>query len=579
MVVGQRDLTVPAAAPDGAVNGVRLRLLRQHRNGWSWVVLAILLALLILGPLIRLQAKVFEDGLGAIERALRLPRVWTVLGNTLFLACGSVCIAVILGTALAWCTTRVPRRVRGTLSLLPIVPLMVPAVASVTGWIFLLSPRVGLINRYLRDWGGIGSDSTGPVDIYSIYGIVIITGFSLTSFVYLFVYANLRQRGNELEIAAAASGSGPVRTFFTVTLPLLRPAIVYSAGITLLLGIGQFTAPLLLGPPKNIEVVTTVLFRLSQDYPIDYALGAALDLPLIVIGIAVIVMQRRALRNESRFASVAGKSRYVYGRTSWWATVPLVAYIIVSVALPIFALVVTSLSPFWSGKVDPALWTFDAYRGVFEDPTAKQAVLTSIKAAAATLVAVIPLGYVVATALLQRTTVPTVVRVVIDVLSNLALSMPAALFGFALLFTYTGNPFNLYGTTAIIIVAYVTLMLPHAIRPQLASMLSTSGDYVEAAKVSGAGFLRTALTVTLPLVRTGVAVSAALVVVLVFHEFAASVMVRSPTTQIMGTLLYDTYTSGSAPDVAVVALVMVFATAVGVALALAVGGTRALEDV
>ena len=65
--------------------------------------------------------------------------------------------------------------------------------------------------------------------------------------------------------------------------------------------------------------------------------------------------------------------------------------------------------------------------------------------------------------------------------------------------------------------------------------------------------------------------------VLLTHEFAASLLVRSPTTQVMGTVLFDYYANGSYPLVAAIALVMTCVTAVGVVVALILGGTDALD--
>lgn len=547
------------------------------RRGWGWSLLVAALAFLILWPLVRLELPAFADGAAPIRDAVHLPGLARTLANTFVLAIGSVVIAVGLGTALAWCALRVPTRARGLLTVLPIIPLMVPGAASVTGWVFLLAPRTGLANQVLRSVG-LGTGDSGPVDVYSFAGIVVITGFGLTSFVYLFVLASLKQRGNELEVAAAANGAGPWRVFRTITLPLLRPALVYSAGLTLLLGVGQFTAPLLLGTPGGIDVVTTRLFRMTQDYPVDYGAGAALNLPLVVAGFAVIVAQRGALRSERRFGT-GGKARLVAGTTSWWATVPVLGYVVVSVVLPLGALTLASLSPFWSGSVEPSTWTLDAYRRVFDDPVTRQALGTSLVAALVTVVIVVPLGYAIGVSLLARTRVPGPLRFSVDVLTTLAMAMPGVLFGFAVLFTYSGAPFHLYGTTTIIVLAYVTLMIPHAVRPQQAAMISTSAEFAEASRVCGAGPVRTSLRVSLPLVRSGVAVSAALVVVLVFHEFAATLMVRSPTTQLIGTRLYDLFSNGFFPDAAVLSLVMVVATAVSVAVAMLVGGTKALENI
>jgi iron(III) transport system permease protein len=320
------------------------------------------------------------------------------------------------------------------------------------------------------------------------------------------------------------------------------------------------------------------MFKLSSDYPVDYPLGAALAAPLLVAGLLVVLLQRKALKDEKRFVSVSAKSRNVGGRTSWWALLPIVAYVGVAVVLPVFALIVVSVSPFWSGKIEPSHFTFNNWAAAFSDTKVTDAITTSVTAIGITLLIVLPLGYLAALALMQRSRVPRVVRTAIDVMSNLSLSLPAALFGFAFLFTYTVEPFKLYGTTAMIVVAYVTLMIPYAIRPQLSSMLSTGGEYVEASRACGAGFLRTSVRISLPLIRTGLGVAAALIVVMLIHEFAASLMVTSVRTQVLGTILYSTWSSGTSSEVAVIALIMVAVTSVGVGLAVLLGGSKALEE-
>jgi hypothetical protein len=99
--------------------------------------------------------------------------------------------------------------------------------------------------------------------------------------------------------------------------------------------------------------------------------------------------------------------------------------------------------------------------------------------------------------------------------------MPAAIFGFAVLYTYAGAPLYLYGTITIFIVAYVTLMIPHAVRPQLTTMMSIGKEYAEASRAHGGGVWRTLAIIQIPLARNGVAVASAMVIVMLFHEFAA----------------------------------------------------------
>lgn len=539
------------------------------------VALAGLLTMLVLWPLTALMLRAFSDGGSGFRRMLHVPDFWHVIGNTVGLALGSVVIAVTVGVGLAWCVGQAPRQARGWLGIIPLLPLVMPTVASTTGWIFLLSPRVGYLNVLLRKLPPFTGEVSGPIDIFSMPGIVALTGFSLVGFVYLYVRTSMEAIGRELRDAAATCGASPQRTFFTVVLPLIRPALVYSVGIAFLLGVGQFTNPLLLGRTHNINVITTVMYQVTADYPVDYGLGAALASPLLVIGVIVMILQRRAVGNQKRYVSATSKSSFRDVEGTWWAVMPVLLFGTVAVILPICALVIVALSPFWSGNID---WTGMSLHNVWtvlSSPRTIIALVTSLKAISATLIVVLPLGFLVALSLSQPR---GRLQGMIDLMVVVPLTMPAAVFGFAILYSYAGAPLYLYGTTAIIVLAYTTLMIPHAVRPQLASMMSVGSEYAEAARVCGAGWLRTLRDVQLPLVRRGVAASAAIVVVLLFHEFSASMMVRTARTPVLGTLLFDYYTTGLYPHVAVVALLMVVVTTAGVGLALALGGRTALEN-
>jgi iron(III) transport system permease protein len=189
----------------------------------------------------------------------------------------------------------------------------------------------------------------------------------------------------------------------------------------------------------------------------------------------------------------------------------------------------------------------------------------------------LPIGFACANILL-RGRKHRVIRALVDVIVALPLGIPAVVFGVGFLLTYTKEPFVLYGTRWVIVLVYLTLMLPFTTRMQLASMVALGESYQEASRVSGAGWIRTQLRVVLPLMRGTLAGAAALMFVLLTHEFAASLLVRSPVTQVMGTVLFDFWTNGSYPLVAAIALVMTGVTATGVFIAMALGGGSDVFD-
>jgi len=546
---------------------------RQAAPQTAWVLLAIGVGFLVLSPVLQLQWRAFLDGGSAFARMQDLPRIGTTLSTTIVLAILSSVLAVFMGTLLAWCASMLPQRVRQIGELAPLLPLVVPAVAAVTGWIFLLSPRVGYLNMALRSLPGLDTLEEGPFDIYSVTGIIIITGMLLSSFVYVFVFTGLKNMGQELEAAAAACGASPTMRFFTITLPLLRPSIIFATGVVFLLGLGQFTAPLLLGRTAKIDVLTTEMFYLTERFPVDFGLGAALGFPILALGLLVVLFQKLALGEQRRFVVVSARSKYNVRETRWWAAVVIGLYLLITTVLPLLALIYVSVSPFWTGSLIVPELTLRHWSSVMGNRGLVDAIWTSVKTSVIGIAILIPLGFFMAFALLQSTRIAKPVRMAIDLFATLPIAVPASLMGFGLLFVYSQPPIQIYGTTAVLVVTYVTLMIGHSTRLQFTTLVATGQEFLEASRASGAGPIRSLFQVLLPMCRKGIAATAALTFVLLFHEFSASLMVRSARTQVIGSVMYDVWAGGIYSQVAVLALIMVVVTVIGVCIAGWLGGT------
>jgi iron(III) transport system permease protein len=539
------------------------------------VVFVGILGFLVVMPLWRLQQLALDSDAAGYHRAFGRPGVGSTIWTTVLLAVGSLVIALVLGTFLAWCASRLPPGMR-LLRMLPVLPIVVPAVAAVIGWGFLFSPRPGYLNGLLRQLPWWSHLDKGPVDVYTLPWIILITGFGLTAFVYLFVNSGFSNINSELIEAAEVSGSSSIGAFFRVTLPLLRPVLVYGGGVALLLGLGQFTAPLLLGRQSGVSVLTTDMYAAVAQSPVDYASAAAIGSPLLGFGVLIVLMQRVILGDHTRFVTHAGKSFRARGRRSRGSAAALIAYGVLSIALPIASLVILSLSKFWSPKIDPSAFTLDNFRTVLETNGITSAILMSLTSSLVAVAICIPVGFVAASVLLRAKRL-RIFRWLIDFLISLPLGVPAVVFGVGFLLAYTKEPFLLYGTRWVIILVYVTLMLPFTTRMQLSAMVALGESYEEAARVSGAGPVRTAVQVIVPMTRGTIAGASALMFVLLTHEFAASVLVRSPLNQVMGTVLFDYYVNGSYPTVAAIALIMTAVTATGVAVAMISGGSEVFD--
>ncbi|GAA1917291.1 iron ABC transporter permease [Microbacterium aoyamense] len=542
-----------------------------------WYVIAALAVLAVVLPVALFYAQAFQDGGRAIQDMLALPRFGQTLFTTIALAFGSTVIAVVVAVAMAVLVQRVPARYRGIAAMIPLLPLIVPQVALIIGWVFIFAPTVGYGNTLLRQLPFFSGLTEGPLNVYSTEAIIIITGLDLAGIAYTMVSARFQEIRGSLEAAARLSGASRFTAFRTITLPLLRPALLAGAVTTFLLGLGQFTAPLLLGGRAGIDVLTTEIFRVRENFPIDYPLTAAIGLPLIAIGIISIVFQRVSLGDQRRYASQGSIGGVPSQETSIWAFVAIVAYALVTIALPLIGLGLVAFSRFWNGDLGQIQFTLDHVIDGLTDPQLLSAVQNTVVFSLGAILVAIPLGFIGAMAMTAAFRAPRFAQYALDLAFVTPLAVPRAVLGIAVMFIFLQPPFNLFGSPWLFVIGYIYIVLPFALRAQHSSLLGVDPRLYEAARVSGAGYFRTLFGIALPLARRGVAAAATVMFILLSHDFAVSVMLRTPRVHVMGTLLYDTWTTGVYPEVAVLALVITAVTGVGVALTLLVGGRNALE--
>jgi iron(III) transport system permease protein len=324
-------------------------------------------------------------------------------------------------------------------------------------------------------------------------------------------------------------------------------------------------------------VLTTDMYLQTQQIPPQYGVAAAIGSPLLVFGIFVLFMNRVLLGDNSRFVTHGGKGGFrPVARGSWLSAVLILLYGIIATVLPLIALGIVSLSRFWTGSFDTKTWTLASWRSVTDAsgvmPAIWNSVILSIAAAAITL----PLAYIAAL-YLRRQRDHRIVGPILDFVVAMPLSIPAVIFGVGFLLTYTSEPLVLYGTRWVIVLVYITLMIPFATRMISSGLAAIGESYMEAARVSGAGVVRTHLTILAPLLRPTFGGAAALMFILLSHEFAASLLVRAPTVNVMGTILYDYYENGGYPLVACISIIMVGVTTAGVIVAILIGGSQVFK--
>lgn len=542
-----------------------------------WYLFAAALALFVIGPVLAFFTRIFEDGGSAFQRLLTTPGVWTTFGTTIGLAIASTAIAAVAAVALAVLATRVPARMRTFAAIIPQIPLVIPPVAYVYGWIFLFAPDVGYGNAALRALPFLDGLESGPLNVYSIPAIILLPAVDFTGMIFAFVYPRLLEISGSVDAAARVTGASAWRSFLTISFPLLRPGLVAGMVVAFLVAIGQFTVPLFLGGRDNIKVISTEIFRIREQFPIDYPLTAVLGLPLLIFGVIAILVQRKVVGDQRKYIT-SGSARGISRRGSAGAAIAVIAYAVVVVALPLIAIALVAFSPFWNGDLSQYVFTTANVTETLQDPAVGQAITNSLSAALLTVLIAIPLGFLAALALSGVVQVPKAAAKVLDFIFIAPLAVPRALLGMVIIFVFMRPPFSLYGTLALFVIGYLFIALPFALRSQYSSLIGVDRSQFEAARVGGASQWRMVITIALPAARRGIAAALALAFIMLTSDFAVSAMVASPNQQVMGTLLYVLSQGGNVSAIAVMSLLMTLITALLLGISLRLGGKAALEN-
>ena len=575
-----------AAPVTKAERAARLRVVA----GWLWsgALLAVLtflvlypVAMLLLGALTNTNPVV--DGFGVFD--LSLDNFVSVLGNanvhhalanSLIACTGGTALAVAIGLAFSWIVVRTNTPFRGFLGAASLVPLFVPPLVAGVAWSILGSPKSGLLNTLMK-WMGLD----WRIDLYSMAGLIVVFGMYYAPYVYMFTASALRNMDPSLEEAAEVAGVGPVRTLFTVTFPLIAPAIISGMLLSFIVMLGIYGIPAVLGAPANISVLTTYIFKLTNWSPPLYSTAAAVAIILMVVTGALVLLQQGILAGRS-FITVAGKAfrprALDLGPWRWLTLALALLYLFVVVVLPMLALIVAAFRRFLfipdaASLFDMRHYSLVHFESIFDNPLTMRSIWNTMEVGLVTAV----LGGLLAFAIgytVHRGSVPG--RRAIDLVATLPVAIPGLVIGVAYLWAWIGLPGGLYGTIWILALAFIARFIPDTMKALSTSFLQIHRELEEAAWVCGRGRLGTIRSIVLPLARPGTIAAMTLLFILAIRELGSSLFLYTSDTTVMAVLLLDYYEGGNTGKTAAFSLVQtaLLAVLIGVASWLSSGGTN-----
>ncbi|MBR1196724.1 iron ABC transporter permease [Bradyrhizobium sp. AUGA SZCCT0240] len=543
----------------------------MRRRVWAnlWVVLLLaILGFLVIYPILMLLLGSLTDTNPVVEGislrhlsianflvVLANPNVGEALVNTLIACGGGTAIAVVIGLLFSWIVVRTNTPFKGFIAAASILPLFAPPLVAGVAWAILGSPKTGLINTMFK-W--IGLD--WRVDFYSLWGLVFVFGIYYAPYVYMFTSSALRNMDPSLEEAAEISGASAFATLFSVTFPLIMPAIISGMLLSFIVMLGIYGIPAVLGSSTNLALLTTYIFKLTNWSPPLYNTAAAVAIILMVVTGALVFLQNRVLSGRS-YTTVAGKAfrprSLDLGRWRWFTFAIGIVYLLIVVVLPLLALIVAAFRKFMfirdvSSLFDMRQYSMVHFNSIFDNPLTLRSIYNAVEVGVITAVVGGALAFAIGYTI-HRTQLTG--RRWIDLISTVPVAIPGLVVGVAYLWAWIGIPGGLYGTIWILALAFIARFMPDTVKALSTSFMQIHRELEEAAWVCGRGMFATIRTIVLPLARPGVIASMTLLFVLAIRELGSSLFLYTSNTMVMSVLLLDYYEGGNLGKTAAFSLV------------------------
>ena len=518
----------------------------------KWIIILAIVAFLVIFqvlPLIYLLYRSFfstgKFSLEGFSRIYSYPLNWTSLKNTLITAGLAMIFGVLLAFPLAWLVGRTNLYGKKFFRTLFVMTYMVPPYVGAMAWLRLLNPKVGTLNVLLQNLFHLES---APFNIYSIGGLVWV----LTTFYYPFAFITISRAMEKmdpsLEEASRISGASPLKTLFTVTLPLMMPSIVAAALLVFVAAASCYGIPSIIGAPGQIYTVTTRI--------VDYVyigsqegLTDATNLAVFLMVIALIVLYiSNFVVGKKEYITVSGKSTRpnIVDLGKWRIPITIIVslFALVVVVIPFASVFFTSItmnmgkSVFAEGNLTFKYWKTIFTRGAIIG-SAKNSVIAAMWSATLGMVICLVMAY-----LLKRTNAKG--KRIPDFLITVGSGTPSVVIALALIMTMSGKfGINIYNTMFIMVVAYMIKYMLMGMRTVVSAFSQISPSLEEAAQISGSGWLRRLKDVVLPLIIPSVVAGWFLIFMPCFYELTMSNLLYSNNTKTLGVELftYQTYHS------------------------------------
>ena len=484
------------------------------------------------------------------------PGTYELFTNTVIYVSGSVVLGISLAVSLAWLVERT--NMPGKIWVYAGVPmtLAVPGMLQAMAWVLLLSPRIGFINKTLKDLFGANAPI---IDIYSLGGMIFLEGLRLVPTAFLMLVPLMRSMDPALEEAAAVSGARPMSTVRKVTLRLLAPGLVAVMIYQAMTALEVFEIPGVLGLPAGIYVFSTKIYAIvrSATFLPVYGQANALAMVYLVIALVTTYFYSRMISRVERYTIITGKGyrprQMDLGKGRLVALGLVFAYLFFSILLPFLVFLYTSFLPYLQSPSWEAFqgMTLKNYRLLAEYGEVGSALVNTLIMVVATASATTLLSFFVSLVVVRSKFWG---RKLLDQLAFVPHAIPGIVMGIAFFWVFLKLDFlPIYGTIWAMTIGFTVNFLSYGTRSMNASLLQIHKELEEAAYVSGARPWRTMWRVFFPLMLP---TFAGVWIWVVLHAVRIAgmplILYEGPKNQVLAILIWNMWDEGYVGAVAAI---------------------------
>ncbi|TBL79749.1 ABC transporter permease [Paenibacillus thalictri] len=541
-----RSSTTPIAGEDV---GLKPALLPFFMKRAALAAIAVLLVVFFIVPVAKLVILSLQGSSGLTldhyTEMLRQKRLWKTLKDTFVIVAGSSLLSILLGAVFAWFMAYTDLAHKKILHVAILLSFILPSYVLTLSWSSFMGTQgiaAGILHWFQPE--------AKPWSMYSYGGIIFVMGIHHFPLVYMLTVDVLKKIPRDLEWATRASGAGKWKTFRLITLPLSLPGLTAGGLLVFLASLDNFGIPAFLGIPKNISVLSTLIYEEIIGFgPTAFARGAALSVMLGVVAIAGTLLQWLSVKKIKTADTVIvdDSPRHLLGAHRRWITVTIWGFLALITAVPLLSMTALSLKKAFGLPFQAANITFANYRYILlENPKVWQAIQNSFTLSVVTLVICLAAGSLLAYVRVRR---PSLLTKAAELAVALPYTLPGVVFALSMIFAWMEpvpgwNP-GIYGSTSILFIAYVCRFLILQVRTGVTAFMQVDVSMEEAAHIFGAGFWRKWISILLPLLLPGLLSGAFLVFLTAFTELTVSALLWSSGSQTIGVTIFSFEQAGN----------------------------------